>query len=97
MIKSSLTFSNFFAISQTKLHLGGKYWKQAGAELCQAQEILGLAELALIRSCLTFKKTLRSSSINQNLWSTSICKQIDVVFYLQQIEAVTLKLRSSSI
>ena len=48
----------------------GKTNKQAGAELCQAQEKLGLAKPAvpIKKLCrLPLKKILRSSSINQTL------------------------------
>ena len=50
--------------------LKGKYYKQAGAEQCQAQEKLWLV---INWGGLPVKKTLRSSSINQ---------QIEVVFHL---------------
>ena len=43
-----------------------KYKQQAGAELCQAQEKLGLAEQALLsKKLFLYKKTLRSSYSNR--------------------------------
>jgi hypothetical protein len=78
-MNTSKDYSNYFRdIFKHKLK------KQAGAELCQAQEKLVLAKPALPckQRWLTLQKTLRSSFIIKKLWSSSICQQIEVIFCL---------------
>ena len=52
-------------------------WRQAGAELCQAQEKLGLAKPAV-----PSKKLLSFSILTKHLMLSSICQNIEVVLHL---------------
>jgi hypothetical protein len=54
--------------------------RQAGAELCQAQDKLGLAKPSLPSKKLSHE-TLRSSSIYQNIESSSVFQNIEVAFF----------------